>query len=196
VRKDTPEFWEELAPECPGCDDPGNFLPQSPPDVMKSSSPDLDLIDRRILEHLQQNARLSNAELAERCNLSPSPCWRRVRALEEGGVIARYVTLVDPARIGLDVSVFVSVSLSTQVESALEAFEAAIARRPEVMECYLMTGDADYLLRVVVPDLAAYERFLMHHLTRVPGIANIRSSFALRPVKYRTDLPLGHLEAE
>jgi DNA-binding Lrp family transcriptional regulator len=156
---------------------------------------ELDAIDRRILEYLQQNARLSNAELAERCNLSPSPCWRRVRALEEDGVIAHYVTLVDPARIGLTVSVFVSVSLSTQVESALEAFEGAIARRPEVMECYLMTGDADYLLRVVVPDLTAYEQFLMHHLTRVPGIANIRSSFALRPVKYRTDLPLGHLEA-
>ena len=156
---------------------------------------ELDAIDRRILGQLQQNARLSNAELAERCRLSPSPCWRRVRALEEAGVIARYVTLVDPARIGLAVSVFVSVSLATQVESALEAFESAIARRPEVMECYLMTGDADYLLRVVVPDLAAYEQFLMRHLTRVPGIANIRSSFALRPVKYRTDLPLGHLDA-
>src|SRR5438552_15379999 len=89
---------------------------------------ELDAIDRRIIEQLQQNARLSNAELAERCNLSPSPCWRRVHALEESGVIARYVTLVDPAKIGLSVSVFVSVSLSTQVESALESFEGAIAR--------------------------------------------------------------------
>jgi DNA-binding Lrp family transcriptional regulator len=99
------------------------------------------------------------------------------------------VTLVDPARIGLAVSVFVSVSLSTQVESALEAFESAIARRPEVMECYLMTGDSDYLLRVVVPDLGAYERFVMD-FTKIPGIAQIRSSFALRPVKQGTALPL------
>ena len=156
----------------------------------------LDAIDRRILAHLQQDARLTNAELAERCAISASPCWRGVLALEEAGVIAGYVTLVDPMRIGLAVSVFVSVSLSTQVEAALESFEDAIAGRPEVMECYLMTGDADYLLRVVVPDLEAYERFLLNHLTRVPGIANIRSSFALRSVKYRTDLPLGHLEAD
>jgi Lrp/AsnC family transcriptional regulator, leucine-responsive regulatory protein len=161
---------------------------------MTLPQPRLDAIDRRILEHLQQNARLTNAELAERCAISASPCWRRVHALEEAGVIARYVTLIEPKRIGLAVSVFISISLSTQVEAALEAFEAAIAGRPEVMECYLMTGDADYLLRVVVPDLEAYERFLMNHLTRIPGIANIRSSFALRSVKYRTDLPLGHLD--
>jgi DNA-binding Lrp family transcriptional regulator len=151
---------------------------------------ELDAIDRRLLEHLQQNARLSNAELAERCALSPSPCWRRVRALEESGIIDRYVTLVDPARIGLSVSVFVSVSLSTQVESALEAFEGAIARRPEVMECYLMTGDADYLLRVVVPDVPAFERFILEFLSRVPGVGNIKSSFALKQVKYQTELPL------
>jgi Lrp/AsnC family leucine-responsive transcriptional regulator len=150
----------------------------------------LDRIDRRILAELQQNARLSNTELAERAGISASPCWRRVRQLEESGIIERYVTLLDPAKLGLAVSVFVQVRLATQVESALEIFEQAILARPEVMECYLMTGDADYLLRVVVPDLGAYERFLMDHLTRVPGVANIRSSFALRPVKYRTDLPL------
>jgi Lrp/AsnC family transcriptional regulator, leucine-responsive regulatory protein len=150
----------------------------------------LDQIDRRILAELQQNARLSNAELAERAGISASPCWRRVRQLEQGGVIERYVTLLDPARLGLGVSVFVQVRLATQIESALDVFESAILARPEVMECYLMTGDADYLLRVVVADLGAYERFLMDHLTRVPGVANIRSSFALRSVKYRTDLPL------
>jgi Lrp/AsnC family transcriptional regulator, leucine-responsive regulatory protein len=150
----------------------------------------LDQIDRRILAELQQNARLSNTDLAERAGISASPCWRRVRQLEEGGVIERYVTLLNPARLGLGVSVFVQVRLSTQIESALEIFENAILARPEVMECYLMTGDSDYLLRVVVADLGAYERFLMDHLTRVPGVANIRSSFALRSVKYRTDLPL------
>ncbi|HVH73706.1 MAG TPA: Lrp/AsnC family transcriptional regulator [Stellaceae bacterium] len=150
----------------------------------------LDQIDRRILAELQQNARLSNSELAERAGISPSPCWRRVRRLEESRVIDRYVTLLDPGRLGLRVSVFVQVSLATQVESALEIFETAILERPEVMECYLMTGNADYLLRVVAADLAAYERFLMDHLTRIPVVSNIRSSFALRSVKYRTDLPL------
>ena len=150
----------------------------------------LDPIDRRILGELQQNARLSNTELAERAGISASPCWRRVRQLEEAGIIERYVTLLNPGRLGLAVSVFVQVSLATQIESALEVFESAVLARPEVMECYLMTGDADYLLRVVVADLGAYERFLMDHLTRIPGVANIRSSFALRSVKYRTDLPL------
>jgi Lrp/AsnC family transcriptional regulator, leucine-responsive regulatory protein len=150
----------------------------------------LDQIDRRILAELQQNARLSNSELAERAGISPSPCWRRVRRLEESHVIDRYVTLLDPGSLGLRVSVFVQVSLATQVESALEIFEKAILARPEVMECYLMTGNADYLLRVVAADLAAYERFLMDHLTRIPVVSNIRSSFALRSVKYRTDLPL------
>ncbi len=150
----------------------------------------LDAIDRRILRCLQENARLSNAELAQKVGLSVSPVWRRVRALEKSGVITGYQALVDPSSVGLPVNVFVHVSLEQQVEPALEAFEAAVRRRPEVMECYLMTGDADYLLRVVVPDLADYERFLMDHLTRVRGIASIKSSFALRPVKHGTELPL------
>jgi DNA-binding Lrp family transcriptional regulator len=150
----------------------------------------LDAIDRRILRHLQDNARISNVDLAARVGVSPSPCWRRVRELEKTGVISDYVTLVDAASVGLTVSVFVSVSLEKQVEQALEVFQDAIRDRPEVMECYLMTGEADYLLRVVVPDLMAYERFLMDHLTRVPGIASIKSSFALKQVKYRTALPL------
>jgi DNA-binding Lrp family transcriptional regulator len=150
----------------------------------------LDPVDRSILHHLQQNARLSVAELAQKVGLSASPVWRRVRALEEAGVITGYQALVDAAAVGLSVSVFVHVSLEKQIEPALEAFEAAVRRRPEVMECYLMTGDADYLLRVVVPDLAAYERFLMDHLTRIRGIASIKSSFALRPVKHGSELPL------
>ena len=150
----------------------------------------LDAIDRRILEHLQDNARISNVDLAARVGISASPCWRRVRELEESGVISNYVTLIDAASVGLMVSVFVNVSLERQVERELDVFQNAIRERPEVMECYLMTGEADFLLRVVVPDLMAYERFLMDHLTRVPGIASIRSSFALKQVKYRTALPL------
>ena len=165
---------------------------------MKKNMPDtsLDAIDRRILAVLQENARVSNVELAESAGVSASPCWRRVRELERTGVISRYVTLVDPAALGLPVSVFIQVSLEKQVESALEVFKNAILQRPEVMECYLMTGDADYMLRVVVADLEAYERFLMDHLTRVPAVANIRSSFALKQVKYRTVLPVFGTETE
>jgi Lrp/AsnC family transcriptional regulator, leucine-responsive regulatory protein len=148
-------------------------------------------IDQRILHHLQDNARLTNVDLSERVNLSPSPCLRRVRNLEESGVIKGYVTLVDQNALGLPVSVFVSVSLEKQVESALERFEDAIRARVEVMECYLMTGDADYLLRVVVADLAGYERFLLDHLTRIPGVSSIKSSFALKQVTYKTALPIG-----
>ena len=152
---------------------------------------DLDEIDRKILALLQGNARLANIELADQVGLSPSPCLRRVRELEERGIVRRYVTLLDPAQVGLPVSVFVNVTLERQIEPALERFEAAILKRPEVMECYLMTGDFDYLLRVVTADLSAYERFLVENLTRVPGVSSIRSSFALKQVKYSTALPLG-----
>ena len=158
---------------------------------METPSPTLDEIDRRILTELQRNARLTNQELASRVGVSPSPCWRRVRALEEAGVIRGYAALVNPAALGLAVRVFTNVSLERQEQDQLQVFEAAVAQWPEVMECYLMTGDADYLLRVVVADLAAYERFLMQKLTRIPGIASIKSSFALRSVRYRTDLPVG-----
>ena len=153
----------------------------------------LDRIDRNILAQLQQDGRMANSDLSQRVGLSPSPCLRRVKALEETGVIRNYVALVDPAAVDLSVSVFVSVTLERQVEERLDAFEAAVVRWPEVLECYLMTGEADYLLRVVVPDLAAYERFLKDHLTRVPGVASIKSSFALKQVRYNTALPLGHL---
>jgi len=150
----------------------------------------LDAIDRRILRHLQENARISNVELARAVGLSPSPCSRRVRDLEVAGIVKEYVTLIDPAAANLPVSVFISVTLDKQVERDLEVFESAVRDLPEVMECYLMTGDADYLLRVVIADLEAYKGFLMDHLTRIPGVANIRSSFALKQVKYRTALPL------
>lgn len=154
-------------------------------------APSIDTIDRKILGVLQEDARISNLDLAARVGLSASPCLRRVRELEESGVIRRYVALLEPAAVGLGVSVFVQVSLEKQAERGLEAFQTRILERPEVLECYLMTGDADYLLRVVVPDVAAFERFLLEHLTRIPGVASIKSSFALKQVKYRTALPVG-----
>ena len=150
----------------------------------------LDNTDRRILRVIQEEARVSNSELAERVGLSPSPCWRRVRTLEENGVIERYVTQVNAKSVGLPINVFATVTLEKQAESALELFEKAVKKRPELMECNLMTGEFDYLLRVVVPDLAAYERFLMDHLTRIKGIASIKSSFSLKQVSYKTALPL------
>ena len=154
-------------------------------------SAELDATDWRILALLQEDARISNVDLAKAVGLSPSPCLARVRALEEAGFIRRYVSLLDPQRVGLMVSVFIQVALEKQVESALDVFERAIRDRPEVMECYLMTGESDYLLRVVVPDLQALERFILNLLSRVPGVGNIRSSFALKQVKYQTALPLG-----
>jgi DNA-binding Lrp family transcriptional regulator len=151
---------------------------------------ELDATDLRILDELQQNARLSNVELAARVHLSPSPCLARVRALEEAGFISRYVTLLDPLALGLNVSVFIQIRLERQVERALDRFQEAISAYPEVMECYLMTGDSDYLIRVVVADVQALERLIVDELSKIPGVANIRSSFALKQVKYKTALPL------
>jgi len=150
----------------------------------------LDSIDWKILSLLQSDARISNVELADAVGLSPSPCLARVRALEQAGYISRYVSLLDALKVGLKVSVFIQVALEKQVEKALEVFETAICERPEVMECYLMTGEADYLLRVLVPDIQALEAFIMQFLSRVPGVGNIKSSFALKQVKYQTALPL------
>ncbi len=151
---------------------------------------ELDAIDIRILRTIQSNARISNVDLAEAVGLSPSPCLRRVRHLEESGVISQYATLVEPSTVGLTVNVFVQVSLERQIDEYLERFEEAVRDWPEVMECYLMTGDADYHLRVVVSELSAYEVFLKERLTRVPGVSSIKSSFALKRVSYRTELPL------
>lgn len=150
----------------------------------------LDSIDWKILGLLQGNARMPNVDLAKAVGLSPSPCLNRVRALEESGYISRYVTLLDALQVGLKVSVFIQVTLERQVETALERFETAIKARPEVMECYLMTGDADYLIRVVVADIQLLEEFILKFLTKLPGIGNIRSSFALKQIKYQTALPL------
>ena len=157
---------------------------------MKILKTRLDAKDFNILHEIQQNAKLTNAELASRVRLSPSPCWARVRALEDQGVVTRYVALLDASKVGLHVSVFIQVSLEKQIESALDNFEAAMTRYPEVMECYLMTGDSDYLIRVVVEDVRALEQFIVNGLSKIRGVANIRSSFALKQVKYSTALPL------
>jgi DNA-binding Lrp family transcriptional regulator len=151
---------------------------------------DLDRIDRSILHELQLDARLSNAALAGRINLSESACLRRVRRLEEDSMITNYVALVDQSRAGYPDNVFVQITLESQQQDDLAAFEAAVAALPEVMECYLMSGDSDYLLRVIVSDARDYERIHSQHLTRLPGVDRVQSSFALRTVTKRTELPV------
>lgn len=153
-------------------------------------NPTADALDRKILERLQVNGRMTNQELADQIGLSPSPCLRRVRQLEANGVISRYVALVDPAAVGLSVTAFVRVRLDQQDDRHLAAFETAIAEFPEVMECYLMTGEADYQLRVLVGSLGEFEDFLRRRLTHVAGIAKVTTSFALRPIIYKTALPM------
>ena len=150
----------------------------------------LDDFDRKILAVLQADGRISLADLSAKVGLSPSPCLRRIRILERDGIIARYVAVLDQGKVGLPVSVFVSIKLESQREQALERFNKAIAKWPEVLECYLMTGPRDYLLRIVVADLSAYERFLKQKLTRLNGVGSIESSFALEQVKYTNVLPL------
>lgn len=150
----------------------------------------LDALDLRILAELQENGALSNVELARRVHLSPSPCLARVKALESSGVIDRYVALANAKALGLGLNVFISISLKTQSKQALASFEHSIALHDEVMECYLMTGDSDYLIRVAVADMGALEKFIVEQLTPIPGIEKIRSSFALKQVRYKTALPL------
>ncbi|HQX61362.1 MAG TPA: Lrp/AsnC family transcriptional regulator [Burkholderiaceae bacterium] len=153
----------------------------------------LDRSDLRILDELQRDGSLTNAELARRIGLSPSPCLARVKLLEQSGVIQRYVALAGAAALGLGLTVFISISLKTQNKATLAEFESEIALHEEVMECYLMTGDSDYLLRVAVTDMAALERFILERLSPISGVEKIRSSFALKQVRYKTALPLGHL---
>lgn len=150
----------------------------------------IDATDLKILAALQQDSSLTNVELARRVHLSPSPCLTRVKALESAGVIQRYVALTDPAALGLGLNVFISISLKEQSRDSLAEFERRIAEQDEVMECYLMTGDSDYLIRVALTDIAALERFILNKLTPIPGIEKIRSSFALKQVRYKTALPL------
>ncbi len=151
---------------------------------------ELDQIDRKILTKLQADAHVTSEALSNLVGLSPSPCARRVRNLEASGVIKGYVAVVDQVKVGLPISVFASIKLERQREEELDRFAAAVQRWPEIVECYLMTGQRDYLLRIVVKDLEAYEAFLKRTLTRLEGVASIESSFALGQVKHVQALPV------
>jgi Lrp/AsnC family leucine-responsive transcriptional regulator len=150
----------------------------------------MDELDLDILKRLQDDAKITNVALAEAVNLSPAPCLRRVRELELAGVIRSYTTLLDSEKMGWGVSVFIDVRLEKQVISDLRIFEENIQSYPEVMECYLMTGTSDYLLRVVARDLKSLQTFITDKLAGTPNIANLRSSIALKQVKYKTALPI------
>ena len=150
----------------------------------------IDRFDRKILDLLQRDGRMSNVQLAQAVNLSESATLRRVRALEEAGLIDGYVALLNQSRAGLSGNVLVHIGLHREEDSELQAFEDAVKDIPEVMECYLMTGEFDYLLRVVVSDMADFERLHKEALTRLPGVARVNSSVAIRTVQKKTELPL------
>lgn len=158
-------------------------------------TPSLDRTDLRILELLQQEGRLTNQDLAERVSLSPSPCLRRLKRLEEAGVIRGYVALLDPDRIGLGLLAYVSVKLEKRGKMPMDDFRARVQGWPEVLACYAMTGEMDYLLRVHVEDLQHFSRFVMDQLLRQPGVVDVRSSFALERIKETTALPLTRVHA-
>lgn len=151
---------------------------------------DLDELDCRILTVLQQSGRMANAELAERVHLSASACHRRVQRLEKDGFIKDYVALLDPRKMGRPTTVFVEITLSGQADEVLDAFEKAVARVPDVLECHLMAGSADYLLKVVAGDTEDFARIHRKHLATLPGVAQLQSSFALRTVRQTTALPV------
>jgi len=159
----------------------------------KVTSKTLDATDRRILEQLQADGRLSNQELAERVALSPSPCLRRVRALERAGVIRRYAAVLDPLQVGLGLLAYVTVKLEKRGKMPVDQFMGAVESWPEVIACYAMTGDMDYLMRVQVENLEHYSRFIMDRLLKQPGVIDIRTNFVLERVKETTVLPLEHL---
>jgi Lrp/AsnC family leucine-responsive transcriptional regulator len=151
----------------------------------------LDRYDRRILEELQRDGRVSNQELADRIGLSPSPCLRRVRTLEEAGIIRGYTALLDARALGLNLMVILSISMDKHTPERFERFDAAVSAMPEVLECLLITGrDADYQLKVVVRDMDAYQDLLLNKLTRIEGVTGVHSSFVLRRVVERASLPL------
>ena len=152
--------------------------------------PKLDNIDYNILRNIQADGRISNLNLADTIGLSRSPCLRRVRDLEKRKVIKRYVGLIDPKAVGFLINAFVNVRLRSQEKKFLNTFEHKVSMYNEVIECYLMTGSSDYLLRVVTRDLEEYERFVIDKLTKIEGIANIQTSFALKPLIQRTEIPI------
>ena len=150
----------------------------------------LDRIDRLILRNLQENGRMTNVELARWASISAPPCLRRVRTLEEAGVIAGYHADIDPAQLGYGVMIFAQVGLSSQAEHDLKAFEALVDTWPEVRECYMLAGEVDFLLKIVAEDWEAYNRFLTTHLTTAPKVAHVKSALAIRRSKYQPGAPI------
>ncbi|TPM34156.1 Lrp/AsnC family transcriptional regulator [Mesorhizobium sp. B2-3-4] len=153
----------------------------------------LDAIDRRILAALQRDARLTNVQLADEIGLSPSPCLRRVRMLEEAGIISGYHANLNRVEVGLGLTVFVGVKVERHHDETATAFRNAVLTLPDVISCHLVSGEADFLLQIVVPDLAGYERLLLETLLKLPGVSDIRSNFAIQTVKAHAPLPLHHL---
>jgi Lrp/AsnC family leucine-responsive transcriptional regulator len=154
----------------------------------------LDRIDKRLLEALQANAKISNLELAEKIGLSPTPCARRIKRMEDAGLIRGHVTLLDDAALGLSLTAMISISMDRHTPERFENFEQQISNFPEIIECSIVTGQsADYLLKAVLPDMARYEEFLLGRLTKIEGVTGVHSSFVLRKVINRTALPLNHL---
>jgi Lrp/AsnC family transcriptional regulator, leucine-responsive regulatory protein len=150
----------------------------------------LDAIDRAILRTLQRDGRIQNTELADSVGLSPSPCLRRVRLLEEAGIIERYVALLDPAKVGMGLTVFARVWLTGQDEETVNPFVEAIRNLPQVVECHLMAGDCDFLLRIVAADLDAYRRFQIEHLGRIKGVRNIKTDIPMQKIKHSWEVPV------
>jgi Lrp/AsnC family leucine-responsive transcriptional regulator len=156
----------------------------------------LDRTDRRILEQMQRNGRISNLELADAVGLSPTPCSRRVKRLEESGIIEKHVTLLNQSRLGLKLTAFITIAMDSHTPDRFDNFETQVAAFPEVIECAVVTGQsADYLVKAVVPDMEYYEAFLLGKLTRIEGVTGVQSSFVLRPVIRKTELPLDHIES-
>ncbi|MDJ0879932.1 MAG: Lrp/AsnC family transcriptional regulator [Halieaceae bacterium] len=155
----------------------------------------LDRIDRRILEEIQRNGRISNLELADAVGLSPTPCSRRVKRLEESGIIDRHVTLLNQSQLGLKLTAFITITMDRHTPERFDNFERQVQEFPEVVECAVVTGSAaDYLVKAVVPDMEYYEDFLLGKLTRIEGVTGVQSSFVLRPVVRKTELPLDHIQ--
>jgi Lrp/AsnC family leucine-responsive transcriptional regulator len=155
----------------------------------------LDRIDRRILQQMQRNGRISNLELADAVGLSPTPCSRRVKRLEESGIIDRHVTLLDQSKLGLKLTAFITIAMDRHTPDRFDNFERQVSAFPEVIECSVVTGQsADYLVKAVVPDMEYYEAFLLGKLTRIEGVTGVQSSFVLRPVIRKTEFPLDHIQ--
>lgn len=151
---------------------------------------ELDRYDRQIINILQQDGRISNQQLSEQIGLSSAACWRRVKALDESGVLKKYTTIVDPQALGYDISVIVMVSLIRHQQDPATEFQDAVSKYPEVLQCFAVTGDADYILRVVIENMSAYDKFLTEKIFTLSGVSQVRSNFALREIKNETTVPV------